>query len=183
VKTQDKEINAGVYALICLWSGFAYVGASLWLLKRFRQHLDLLRLNRHPCEQLQKEWNEFGADCFAMFPLELVEDKAKLCARERAWTKKCLVEGKVYNQRNAVTERHRKEFRKCRAQWPDKPVGHSAKEYCFVSPEGEPVKVKGLRGICEAYRLNPSHLSKVARGLYVQHRGWTLGKTGEALEK
>jgi hypothetical protein len=183
VDKQDKKINAGVYALICLWTGFAYVGASRQLLKRFQRHLDLLRLNRHPCKSLQEQWNEFGPDCFAVFPLELIQDNAKLCARERAWTKKCFIECKVFNQRNAITDRHRREFGKCKPKWPEKPIGASAKQYCFISPTGEVMKVRGLRGICSAYNLNPSHLSKVNRGIFVQHRGWTSGKTEEEILK
>ena len=69
---EDKELNpglnVGIYILICLWSGFAYVGASRRLRKRLKEHLDLLRRNRHSCKKLQKEWNEFGRECFALFP-------------------------------------------------------------------------------------------------------------------
>ena len=165
--------------MICVWRGIAYIGGSARLKKRFEEHLALLRRNCHKCGELQQDWNCFGPQGFVYFPLERVQDATKLSERERAWTKKCLIEGKVYNKLNAVTEKHRKEFRKSKPQWPDEPVGSSAKEYTFVSPEGEPMKVRGLRGICEAYRLNPSHMSKVARKLYVQHRGWTLAKTSE----
>ena len=175
---EDKELNpglnVGIYILICLWSGFAYIGASRRLRKRLKEHLDLLRRNRHSCKRLQKEWNEFGRECFALFPVELVRDRSTLSARERAWTRKCLVEGRVYNKLNAVTDRHKRDFKTCEPQWPSEPAAKNAKEYIFVSPDGEQVKVRGLRGICEAYGLNPSHMSKVARGLYVQHRGWTI---------
>jgi|tagenome__1003787_1003787.scaffolds.fasta_scaffold20789539_3 hypothetical protein len=41
--------------------------------------------------------------------------------------------------------------------------------------------VKGLRGICEAYKLNPSHMSKVGRGIYNQHRRWTSGNIPKLL--
>ena len=181
--TKDKKIYAGVYALICLWSGSAYVGASHNLKKRFQRHLDLLRLDRHPCNSLQEEWKEFGPDCFALFPLEFVEDKLMRCARERAWTKRCLRDGKVYNEHNAVTEQHRSEFKKCKPKWLDEPIGSAAREYHFLTPLGNSMKVRGLKGICEAYGLNISHMSKVARGVYVQHRGWTLGKQADEVFK
>lgn len=80
---------------------------------------------------------------------------------------------KVYNRLNAVTPKHREDFENAEPRWPSKPPTKSAQEYVFVSPTGEVLKVKGLRGICEAYDLNPSHMSKVHRGIYVHHRGWT----------
>jgi hypothetical protein len=89
------------------------------------------------------------------------------------------VEGRVYNRQNAVTEQHRKAFENHTPTWPDEPIPKNAREYVFVSPTGVKMKVKGLRGICRAYNLNPSHMSKVARGIYVQHRGWTAADTSE----
>jgi group I intron endonuclease len=150
VQVQDKTVQAGVYALICLWRGIAYIGGSARLKKRFEEHLALLRRNCHKCGELQQDWNWFGPDGFVYFPLERVPDTTKLCERERAWTKKCLIEGKVYNKRNAVTEKHQKEFSRCNPKWPKEQVGASAKEYCFVSPTGEVLKVRGLRVICSA---------------------------------
>ena len=176
MKTKDKKIDAGVYALFCLWLGRAYVGKSRHLTKRFQQNLDSLRLNRHDSKELQKDYDELGPECFTIFPLEFVKDASELSARERAWTKKCLIEGKVYNRQNAVTAKHRQQFERHKPKWPSEPATNGARDYVFISPAGDVMKVKGLRGICQAYDLNPSHLSKVARGLYVHHRGWTSGE-------
>ena len=173
---QKEGSNAGVYAVVCLCNGSTYVGGSRYLTRRFQEHLDLLRLNHHRCRELQREFNELGPDCFTIFPLELVKDESQLAARERVWTKKCLIEGKVYNRLNAVTSKHRKQFEKHKPRWPEEPAAKSAKEYIFISPTGLRMNVKGLRGICEAFDLNPSHMSKVARNLYVQHKGWTSGE-------
>jgi len=177
MRTKNEKIKAGVYLLLCLWKGIGYVGKSQNLTRRFEQNLASLRLNHHDSEELQKDFNEFGADCFVIFPLELVADESQLAARERAWTRKCLIEGKVYNRLNAVTAKHREEFKRHKPKWPNEPAANGAQDYVFISPAGDVMKVKGLRGICEAYDLNPSHLSKVARGIYVQHRGWTSGES------
>ena len=165
-----------MYALFCLWLGRAYVGKSRHLTKRFQENLDSLRLNRHDSKELQKDYDELGPDCFTIFPLEFVKDATELSARERAWTKKCLIEGQVYNRQNAVTEKHRAEFKRHKPKWPIEPPTHAAKKYIFISPLGDVMEVTGLRGICEAYNLNVSHLSKVDRGIYVQHKGWTSGR-------
>jgi hypothetical protein len=172
---QTKTSNVGyVYIIFCLLWGIAYIGESRrQLIQRLKEHFDLLRRNHHENEGLQEDWNNLDPDCFVAFPVEEVKDLSLLAARERAWTRKCLIEGKVYNQRNAITERHKQAFLKHKPKWPTETVNKSAKEYTFISPTGIKMKVKGLRGICEAYDLNPSHMSKVARGIYVQHRGFT----------
>src|SRR5262245_44376806 len=54
-KTSDQKTKAGVYLLFCLWKGIAYVGRSDDLPERFRQHFDLLRLDRHTLKSLQKD--------------------------------------------------------------------------------------------------------------------------------
>ena len=115
----------------------------------------------------------FGADCFATVVLETLKDASQLPVREKQWTRRSEIEGKVYNQQNAVTERHKSEYLAHKPKWPKEQPAKSAREYVFISPDGTEFKVMGLRGICSAYGLNPSHLSKVARGLYNQHRGWT----------
>ena len=167
-----EKPDAGVYAIFCLLTGLAYIGASKHLLARLKQHFDLLRLNRHPCGQLQKDWNECGSECFTHFPLEAVPDAAALSKRERAWTRKCLIEGQVYNRLNAVTKEHKKAFEQQQAVQVQDATAPSAKFYIFVSPTGEVFKVRGLNNICAAYNLNVSHMSKVARGRYVHHKGW-----------
>jgi GIY-YIG catalytic domain len=183
VDTKDKTVKTGIYAIICLLRGFWYVGKSFELAKRINHEFWELRNNRHPCKPLQDDWNRFGPDQFKTTLLESVADESQLCARERAWTKKLLVEEKVYNQQNAITERHRREFQKCKPKWPDEPIGSAARQYHFVTPLGGSMKVRGLKGICQAYGLNMSHMSKVARGVYVQHRGWTSRKTEDEIFK
>jgi GIY-YIG catalytic domain len=168
-----KQTKAGVYMIICLLLGIAYIGGSARLFERLQDHLDLLRLNRHHNKQLQRDWNTFGDDCFAIVVLETLNHTSQVPVRERRWTRRSEIEGKVYNQQNAVTERHKTEYLCHRPKWPKEQPARSAKQYVFIAPDGTEFKVRGLRGICSAYGLNPSHLSKVLRGVYNQHRGWT----------
>jgi len=122
---------------------------------------------------LQEDWNRFGPDCFVAVVLETLEDASQVSVREKQWTRRSEVEGRVYNHQNAVTERHKAEYLSCKPKWPKQQPAPSAKEFVLISPDGTEFQVKGLRGICFAYGLNPSHISKVLRGIYNHHRGWT----------
>jgi hypothetical protein len=134
----------------------------------------MLRSNRHYNDKLQKDWLQLGGDCFTIFPVELVEDTSFLLAREKAWIEKCRAEGGVYNIANSVSEEHRQAYQS-REGVPIETDGAKSrgKKYCFISPIGTQVKVRGMRALCEAYNLNISHMSKVHRGILVQHKGWT----------
>lgn len=47
-----------------------------------------------------------------------------------------------------------------------------AKFYRFLSPTGAIYEVCGLRELCRDHDLNASHMSKVARGKVLYHKGW-----------
>lgn len=70
--------------VFCLCKGAAYIGALRHLKRRFRQRRDLLRLKRHECRELQNDFDELGAECFVLLPVEFVEDESQLSTRERA---------------------------------------------------------------------------------------------------
>jgi len=181
METQFKNINAGIYALLCLCTGLVYVGASTRLLQRLHEQMVMLRSNRHYNAKLQADWLRLGQDCFIIAAVEPVEDASQLYEREKAWIEKCRQEGGVYNVVNAVTDGHKEAFKTVAAPTSSLDcTGHGARKYSFLSPIGTRVEVRGLRRLCAAYNLNVSHMSKVARGLLVQHRGWTLAKEAEA---
>ena len=54
-------------------------------------------------------------------------------------------------------------------------IDKMSKEYVFVSPDGETVKLKNLYKFCKESRenLNPSHMVAVYKGKRNSHKGWT----------
>ena len=44
----------------------------------------------------------------------------------------------------------------------------------FLSPNGMPIEVLNMSEFAHLNNLNKSSLSKVSRGIYKQHKGWTL---------
>ena len=78
-------IKAGIYFIINLLNGMIYVGSSINLLKRWKEHLYSLDLNSHPNRHLQRAWNKYGSEVFQFTIVEIVEDISKLLKIEQLW--------------------------------------------------------------------------------------------------
>lgn len=74
----------GIYAIKNLASGRHYVGSSIQIEARWRQHRRFLRLGQHHSPALQRSWVKHGAEAFAFMILEEC-DRADLHAREQCW--------------------------------------------------------------------------------------------------
>lgn len=55
--TITHEVICGVYAIICFATGEMYVGSSVDIRRRWRQHRSLLRGQRNSCSRLQSAWD------------------------------------------------------------------------------------------------------------------------------
>jgi group I intron endonuclease len=74
----------GVYRIVNLRTGRAYVGSSRNLRRRLTGHLSQLRRGAHHATHLQHSWNKHGEDSFGVEILELVlDDPVLLAAREQ----------------------------------------------------------------------------------------------------
>jgi hypothetical protein len=65
--------QAGVYAILNLVTGRAYVAATTDMTLRWEMHQAQLQRGRHPHAALQQDWNQFGARAFRLVVLERVE--------------------------------------------------------------------------------------------------------------
>lgn len=85
---------AGLYEIIHVASGRAYVGSSVDVARRLRAHRALLRRGRHDNVWLQRAWARDGEDAFAFRPLaecpaDVLREREADCIAERA--------GRTYN--------------------------------------------------------------------------------------
>jgi group I intron endonuclease len=72
----------GIYEIKNLISGESYIGSSVNLDKRKKQHLYSLRKNRHPNKYLQRDFDLYGEESFIFEVLEYCELK-DLIRREK----------------------------------------------------------------------------------------------------
>lgn len=76
---------SGIYTITHIQSGKVYVGSSVNIARRWKQHKSDLNLGRHKSPKLQAAWSKYGADGFRFDVVELVSDGGRLIECEQAW--------------------------------------------------------------------------------------------------
>jgi group I intron endonuclease len=69
INSPERKVS-GVYAIIHLESGKAYIGSAVRVRDRIKTHYSLLKLGKHHSVLLQRAWNKYGADAFRFTVLE-----------------------------------------------------------------------------------------------------------------
>lgn len=79
--------EAGVYQIKNLANGKVYVGSTVKLRRRIKDHLRELSGERHHSPYLQRSWKKYGPENFVVSVLEIVEGATKetLIPREQHW--------------------------------------------------------------------------------------------------
>lgn len=78
-------INSGIYKIICLINNKFYIGSSVNIDKRLRNHKRSLRKNSHDNKYLQNAWNKYGEHNFRFEIIETIHDIKQLLIREQWW--------------------------------------------------------------------------------------------------
>lgn len=85
MKFTQHPLSAAIYQIKNLQNGRVYVGSSVNLKKRWREHKNDLKKGTHHSQKLQNAWNKYGEESFEFSILEAVFDKAKLLEQEQHW--------------------------------------------------------------------------------------------------
>lgn len=64
---------SGVYQIYNTVNGKRYIGSSIHIEQRFKEHLRNLRANKHVNAHLQSAWNKYGEHSFILEEVELCE--------------------------------------------------------------------------------------------------------------
>lgn len=75
----------GVYQILNIVNDKRYIGSSIDMRVRLRNHRWSLQRKSHTGVKLQNAWNKYGSECFCFDVIEFVEDKSKLAEREQYW--------------------------------------------------------------------------------------------------
>lgn len=78
-------MKSGIYKIENLINGKIYVGKTLHLNKRFKEHLWELKKGNHFNRYLQNSWNKYGEENFKFSILEEVSNKDLLYEKELEW--------------------------------------------------------------------------------------------------
>lgn len=95
-KWANPETICGIYRILNSANNYSYIGASEDIYKRWYDHINLLNKNNHRNKNLQKDWNDYGEECFKFEILEVCmeQDLDKL---ETDYIKKEKTNGTSYN--------------------------------------------------------------------------------------
>ncbi len=77
-------MTAGIYK-IQAQQGKMYIGSSVDIESRWRQHVLDMVANRHTNIKLQRAYNKYGVDYFTFTIIEVVADKTKLLLQEQKY--------------------------------------------------------------------------------------------------
>ena len=75
----------GVYAIVHIPTNRAYVGSSVNLTRRFKEHRTSLRASRHHSKYLQNAWNKYGENSFEFKTLLTVDTPKEAKEIEQAF--------------------------------------------------------------------------------------------------
>lgn len=78
-----SENNCGIYKIINIINGKCYIGSSIDIKRRWKEHNRNLIKNNHINVHLQKSWNKHGKSSFLFEIIELVGDIKNLVIREQ----------------------------------------------------------------------------------------------------
>lgn len=78
----------GIYQIKNLNTGEVYIGSSMSINNRLKNHMTDLVNGIHINKSLQDSWRLHGAECFQFSILEIVEDRDRLHKRELYWIEK-----------------------------------------------------------------------------------------------
>ena len=78
-------MTAGIYAINHIPTGMKYIGSSVCIKKRVKDHKRLLDAGVHHCKKLQLAWDKYGCKAFEFYQVEKIADKGILFKREQFW--------------------------------------------------------------------------------------------------
>jgi len=153
----------GIYEIcnLCDGKATAYVGGSVDIGERWKQHVRALRRGDHENSHLQRAWNKYSEGAFSFCVLERVKDKASLLMREQYFLDRAFEVGDPYNIARCAeassrgltfTQEHRRKISEAARRRP--PVSEETRRKIGAASKGRPSARKGKRHSGEARRKN-----------------------------
>lgn len=150
--TLPKSLSiSGIY---CIYNAErrVYVGSSIDILKRIKNHYWDLKRNKHKNPPLQRAFLKYPFNNFCFTILEIVEDKHQLFPREAYWISEI---NPRYNMEQVPSIR------------PDK-----SQYWIICTPEDKWMIIKNLKEFCRDNNLNNAAMQFVANGKQKSYKGW-----------
>lgn len=156
-------VKTGIYKITCIVNGKIYIGSSIDIARRFREHRSRLKMQTHSSVHLQRSWNKHGKDKFLFSIIEEC-DQNNLIEREQYW----IDELKPYLKDigfNMLREA-------C--------AGNNAfKFYIITFPDGREERIGNLSKFCRENKLNYRLMIACCDGMARDHVGYKCRRPGQ----
>lgn len=178
----------GIYEIYNGATSKSYIGSSVNIGKRLRDHKYDLRNNQHDNLHLQRAWNKYGEGCFT-FKIIQETTADDLLETEQFWidfynaTNVELGYNILAVAGNSTGYRHNDEtIQKMKNTHKVIGISQSAtvaaaianrKQYIIMSPDGIEYDVDNLTLFANERGLDSGQLNKIARGVIQTHKGYT----------
>lgn len=185
-------MTCGIYLIVNSNTNMMYIGSSVDIEKRWKQHQHTLNNGIHDNRYLQFAWDKHGSSCFRLAIGQIVIDANELVQIEQLWLEKLFnnCKFKLYNvnpkadrppsmlgckrdtkavQKTQQTKKHYKSF------IPNYGVSEqvwNAKEYIAISPDGTTYLFKSLSQFCREHGLTREGMRDVANGTRQHYKLW-----------
>jgi group I intron endonuclease len=153
-------MNQGIYKIINIITGDYYIGSSLNLHNRYKNHVYKLNKQNHRNNILNRAWKKYGQNSFVFVVIE----KTNLQHKElRELEQKYLdALNPFYNisKRADCPYMGKEHFDKMKRAVAEK----CSKEFIVQNPQGEEFKIKNLTKFCRENKINLKNLFSVVTG-------------------
>jgi group I intron endonuclease len=79
------ESNCGIYKITNIINNCYYIGSSINIKRRWKEHVNMLTKNKHNNVLLQNSWNKYSEKSFKFEVIELTNDRNKLIELEQKY--------------------------------------------------------------------------------------------------
>jgi group I intron endonuclease len=189
---------AGIYQIRNKDNGNRYIGSSINIDKRFREHKCALKYNKHHNSHLQRAYNKYSISSFSFEILEYCSED-ELLKREDCWRATYnsnilydmeLISGRP-NKGRIFSQASKKRMSDAQKKYNKKYGSHNkglkrsmemkqklseifAKSFTVINPNGKVIKDSNIKQFCKNNNLCEKWFGQMLNGKRQHYRNWRL---------
>lgn len=177
--------TAGIYRILNVSNGHFYIGSSINIGHRFRQHISALTSYKHHNSHLQSAWNKYGRESFSFELVEVVENLERLLDIEQEYIDSLLPEYNISNVTRGGEFNPAKRKKSKFKHTPESKSKISSRVKAFWKEEREymmaavtdPARIEKIRNAARDMWANPEKRENVMRKLNSKSVKDSMSKT------